>query len=156
LRAGPPAVGGRAVLRAVGKRPICVQFRAPISIYKGRGAARRPRPDRPRRAGVACPEGPTVSAAPPPPSWCTTLRPLFAGLGLRPLLLLPVLLVLGIAWLGLGQDYGIPDQLWHENGVIQALAGFGAASVLLEVCFVAYLLDREAGWLPRLPAEHRG
>src|SRR5262249_29025760 len=133
-----------------GKRRICVQFGSPPSIYKAEGPRDGPRPHRPGRAGAACPEGMTVSATPPPPSWCTTLRPLFAGLGLRPLLL-PVLLVLGIAWLGLGQDYGIPDQLWHEDPLIQALAGLGAAFVLLEVCFVAYLLDREAGWLPRLP-----
>lgn len=68
--------------------------------------------------------------------------PLFASIVLRPVLLGPVLLVLGISWANLGDSYGVPDQFWSENAWIQFLAGLGAALLLFHVCLVAFLLDQ--------------
>src|SRR5262249_30488273 len=41
----------------------------------------------------------------------------------------------------LGSDYGLPALFWHERWELGVLAGLGVTLFLLEVCFVAFLLD---------------
>jgi hypothetical protein len=75
------------------------------------------------------------------------LRPFFAGICLRPVLLAILVLTLGILWAGLGRHYGVPDLFWSEDTWVQILAGLGVTLLLAEVCFIAYLLDEDRDWL---------
>ncbi len=72
------------------------------------------------------------------------LRPLFASLALRPVLLAPVVLFLAIAWCGLGAGYGLPEQFWHETSSRQFLSGLGSSLLFAQVCLIAFLLDSRA------------
>jgi hypothetical protein len=69
------------------------------------------------------------------------LRPLFVGVGCRPILLVAALLPLGVAWQVLGNHYGAAGLIWHGDWLVQALAGLGITLLFGQVCFVAYLLD---------------
>jgi hypothetical protein len=80
-----------------------------------------------------------------------SLWPLFAGIGRRPVLLAVVAVVSLVAWGLLGRYYGLPDLFWNERWLVQGLAGFGAALLLGQVCFVSYLLDGEAPALKDQP-----
>ena len=68
-------------------------------------------------------------------------EPLFINIAFRPVLLLAVLLVLGIAWLGLGSHFGTDDQFWHDHWWIQMVAGLGAGLLLFQVSLIAFLSD---------------
>src|SRR5215468_2427515 len=85
---------------------------------------------------------------------CTTgaaLRPLFTGVVVRPVSLAAVGVILLIAWGRLGDSFGIPSLFWDQHIFTQMLGGVGAALLLGEVCFVAYLLDSGDDWLKCQP-----
>jgi hypothetical protein len=95
----------------------------------------------------------------PLPGWwkelLLSLRPLFLGIFLQPVQLAIVLLVFAVTCCGVGQDFGVPDLFWNENGFTQAAAGAGVTWLLGITCFVGYMLDTRHDWLNRDLGEHR-
>jgi hypothetical protein len=95
----------------------------------------------------------------PLPGWwkelLLSLRPLFLGIFLQPVQLAIVLLVFAVTCFGVGQDFGVPDLFWNENGFTQAAAGAGVTWLLGITCFVGYMLDTRHDWLNRDLEEHQ-
>ncbi|MFO0879735.1 MAG: patatin-like phospholipase family protein [Gemmataceae bacterium] len=87
----------------------------------------------------------------PPPPWHDHFRPFLSGLCLRPILLSPVLFLLVICYTGVGSEYGLPEQIYHEDWLAQAFGGLAASMLLLQVGIIAYLLDAEMSWVAQVP-----
>src|SRR5438045_3550598 len=78
-------------------------------------------------------------------------RPLWDWLCRFPLLLAEAALILSLIWGFVGRDFGIPSLFWHEQPLLQFVAGVATALLIGKLCFVGFLLSAREDWLQDPP-----
>ena len=96
----------------------------------------------------------TPSPAPGRRGWPAWARPFWAWLCHHPFLLLEALLLFALVWGHIGAAVGVPYLFWVEEAWTQFLAGIGTTLLLANLCYVGYLLDKDADWM-KAPAGRR-